>query len=138
MARVQILLEEGIQLSLLGRGQQVHLVTSGFRTWDKFNGMVPWFGLWQHVEGFFGENIIKLMKIVWDSGSDGFTVLFEGLCEPLRDGGGGSDFSAGVVKAGRKHAISLFKLWVFLILVILKECREVVLTIVHHNWEESR
>ena len=99
--------------------------------------MVPRCGHQQHIKGFFGENIIKLTKIVWDSMSDRFTVLFEGLCKLLRDGGGGSDFSVGVEKAGCEHAISLFELWVFLILVILKECREVVLAIVYHNWEGS-
>ena len=90
--------------------------------------MVPRFGLWQHIKGFFREDIVELKKVVWNSGLDRFTVLLEGFSEPLRDSGGGSDFGVRMVKASHKHAISFFKLWVFLILVILKECRQVILS----------
>ena len=61
MLAFEVLIKEVIQLLLLNLGQGVNLCTEHLRVWDKFYGMVPFFPIWEFMEGFFGKELLELL-----------------------------------------------------------------------------
>ncbi|KAG5726821.1 hypothetical protein E4T56_gene586 [Termitomyces sp. T112] len=63
MTRVQVLLEEGIELILLSGHEGVDLTAGGCRVMQQFNGVVPPLALQKQVKGGLGEYILKCMQV---------------------------------------------------------------------------
>ena len=61
MSAFEVLIQEVIQQLLLEQGQGVDLGTECLRVQDKFYSMIPFFLIWEFVEGFCGKDIFELL-----------------------------------------------------------------------------
>ena len=76
-SRLQVLLDESIQLLLLSGGEGVDLASRRLLSWNQLDGVVP--GLWvgKDVEGFLGEYIMEVTEVVRDAVRGWLTVSLE-------------------------------------------------------------
>ena len=62
--RCQILLEEEVKLLLFCWRQWIDLAVGVLPFRYQPNGMIPFPGLWETVEGFLGEDTVKFLQVV--------------------------------------------------------------------------